>query len=239
MDKKKLAYYVHYSVSVVGGFLGGYALLNHHELFGNAQTANLIHMAMNIVGQDFIDFLLRLLDLVLYLSGFACTVFLPKYTKWNLHFCSVIFNFLTVIILFFMPKGISDYIALAPVFFATAFQWNSFKGAGGFVSSSIFSTNNLRQFSTSFFEYLCDKDKEHLKKTKFYGMVLLSFHIGVVIAYVATKTWGLKGVLMGSLLVLLSGVLVCIDNGWVSAFRFRIRLLYVRRHGVGNRRTCS
>ena len=67
------------------------------------------------------------------------------------------------------------FIALYPVFFATAFQWCSFKGADGFNSSCIFCTNNLRQCTTGFAEYLYSKDSEALRRGIFYGKVLLSF----------------------------------------------------------------
>ena len=34
--------WIHFNMAIVGGFLGGFAILNHHELFGSAQTSNLI-----------------------------------------------------------------------------------------------------------------------------------------------------------------------------------------------------
>lgn len=225
MSKGRLEYYVHYSMSMVGGFLGGYALLNHHELFGNAQTSNLIHIAMNVMGSNFFELLLRLFDLALYFSGFACSVIFAKYTKLNRHFLSIIFDAITILLLFLMPEGISDFLFLAPVFFAMSFQWNSFTGAGGYVSSCIFSTNNFRQFSTSLCEYFCDKDKKHLQKTKFYGMVLLSFHIGVVWSYVASMEWGLGGVLAGLLPISISGVFIFLDSGWGIQARRRLHAL--------------
>ncbi len=214
MSKERTEYLVHYAMSMTGGFLGAYALINHHELFGNAQTSNLIHLAICLVGTDFTEFMYRLLDLMLYFSGFACTVYFARNTKIDLHYCSLFFNLMTVLILFWMPRGISDYVFLAPVFFSMAFQWNSFKGVGEYASSSIFSTNNFRQFSTSLCEYLCDKDKTHLQKTCFYGNTLLNYHVGVVVACLASKWFGLNGVLAGLVIILYCWVVVCIDHGW-------------------------
>ncbi len=211
MRQENVESYVHFSVSAVGGFLGGYALLNHHELFGNAQTSNMIHLVMGLVGTDFSDVMLRVIDLLLYLTGFALTIFIPKYLKWNLHICSVVLNTITILLLYTMPRGVSDYLFLAPVFLSMAFQWNSFKGAEGFLSSSIFSTNNLRQFSTSFFEYLADGDQKHLKKTRFFGMTLLCFHIGVLFSYLASRIWGLNGVLFGLVFIFFSAVVICLE----------------------------
>ena len=38
--KLKLQRWIHLNMAVIGGFLGGFAILNHHDLFGSAQTSN-------------------------------------------------------------------------------------------------------------------------------------------------------------------------------------------------------
>lgn len=47
--RKKL----HCMMAFIGGYIGAYALLNRADVFGNAQTSNLIHVAMSIVGTNF------------------------------------------------------------------------------------------------------------------------------------------------------------------------------------------
>jgi uncharacterized membrane protein YoaK (UPF0700 family) len=68
-----------------------------------------------------------------------------------------------------------------------AFQWNAFSGSYGYVSSTIFSTNNTRQIALAFAEYLCNHDKTYLHKLGFFAASLVSFHIGVTAAFFATK----------------------------------------------------
>lgn len=211
MTKNHIDYFVHFSVAMVGGFIGAYTLLEHHELFGNAQTSNMIHIAICIVGGSFVELGYRLLNLMMYFLGFACTVVFRRFTKWNLHICSVGINLLTIVLLAYLPASLNDYLFLMPVFFAMAFQWNSFRGVGEYLSSTIFSTNNLRQFSTSLCEFFCDFDKKHLHKTGFYGLTLLSYHTGVVVAYFATVYFGLKGVYAGLGCILLSGIAVFLE----------------------------
>lgn len=216
MDKDKIESYVHYAMALTGGFFGGYALLNFHDLFGSAQTSNMIHMAMLLVGHNAPEFALRLLTWVVYVSGFVMSVLIPRYTKADVQVCSIGFNALAVIILCIIPVGTNDFIALLPVFFVTAFQWSSFKGAQGFTCSSIFSTNNLKQFTTSLTEYLCDKDKEHLKKTKFFGSVLLSYHIGVIISYLACRSFATRGAWFNLFAIALSFGLICVKKEWIA-----------------------
>lgn len=197
MNKEKIKCYLQYTMSLIGGYVGAYSLLAHHELFGNAQTANMMHIAMNIVGHNFGEMALRLLGVFVYMAGFACTVLISRYTKLNVEMCSIVLDFAGIVSLCIIPDTVNHFIALCPIFFITSFQWNSFKGADGFVSSSIFSTNNLRQFTTAITEYYCDRDKDHLRKTKFYGSVLLAYHIGVAGSYFMYKSFGNHGVLLG------------------------------------------
>src|SRR5699024_11733141 len=58
-----------------------------------------------------------------------------------------------------------------------AFQWCIFKGAMGYTSSTIFSTNNIKQTVVSLTEYFLIQDttikQEKLKKGCFFGGTLL------------------------------------------------------------------
>ncbi len=71
------------------------------------------------------------------------------------------------------------------IHFIMAFQWCCFKGTGSYNCSTIFSTNNLRQFITATTYYFYSKESEHLNKLKFYGFTLLSYHAGVAFSYLA------------------------------------------------------
>ena len=194
MDKEQLESVIHYNMAFIGGFFGAYALLNFHELFASAQTSNMIHIAIVLVGHNFTEFMFRLFMMIVYMGGLVFTVLIPKYTKLNLQLLSALINGVTIIILYVMPQSTNNYISLLPICFATAIQWNSFKGAYGYISSSIFSTNNLRQFTTATTEFLCDKDKTHLFKIKFYGFTLLFFHLGVALSYIVYLWLGIKGI---------------------------------------------
>lgn len=199
LKKNKKERQMHYLISIIGGFFGGFAMLNHHDLLASAQTSNLISLALAIVGRHPVQMLLHLGAFVLYVTGLALTVLIPKYTRLNLHICSVLIDMAALVSLAFIPPETEDFVAMYPIFFAVAFQWNSFKGADGYASSCIFSTNNLRQLTTSLVEYFCDKDKKHLHKSSFYGGTLLSFTMGVIISYFACKFFGVYGSFAGFL----------------------------------------
>ncbi len=224
MNKEQLHNLLHFMMALIGGFLGAYTLLNYHDLFGNAQTTNMISLAMDLVGHNIEDFLYRALDLIVYVSGFACTVLIPRYTKLNLRLCSIFIDALAGITICFIPASVNDFVALCPVLFATAFQWNSFREVDGFVSSTIFSTNNLRQFTTSFFEYLCDKDKKHLRKTKVFGGTLLFYHIGAAISFVLYLSMGTKAGWFCVIPACVAALLLGYEKEWLAVPSTRVEI---------------
>ena len=188
----KLERRIHLNMALIGGFMGGYSLLNRCDIFGSAQTSNLISIAVDFSGRPDTSLIFRIFGLFFYMAGLASTVLLPRIKNFNLKLFSVVLDAAVLFLIGFFPGDLNPFVALYPLFFATSVQWCSFKGADGYVSSCIFSTNNLRQFTTAFTEYLCSKDPEALRKGKFYGKVLLFYHIGVAASYLTSRPFGLK-----------------------------------------------
>ena len=51
MDKAVLERRLHLTVTFIGGFMGCYAIFNRSDVFGSAQTGNLISFVMDLVGR--------------------------------------------------------------------------------------------------------------------------------------------------------------------------------------------
>ena len=147
MCSRDMDRWIHFNMAIVGGFLGGFAILNHHELFGSAQTSNLISVFADLAGHPDANFFVRLLGVFIYMFALSLTVILPKFTRLHLPYVSLFIDAIAALIVAFLPSDLNDFIALYPLYFAMAIQWCSFKGGDGFTCSTIFSTNNLRQFT--------------------------------------------------------------------------------------------
>ena len=119
----------------------------------------------------------------------SLTVILPKFTKLHLPYVSLCIDALAALIVAFLPSNLNDFIALYPLYFAMAIQWCSFKGGDGFTCSTIFSTNNLRQFTTSMTEYLLNKDSDALCKWKFLHLFCLVSILVLLFLTYHVKIW--------------------------------------------------
>lgn len=187
--------YRHLAFCVVGGFFGGYAVLIHGGIMGNAQTVNLVELLLDALRGDPYAVLLHFIALVLYVLGTMLTVLLPHLWGWDMHFVSPAVTAAAAVILAFLPAELNAVVALYPIFFAMSIQFSSFGGARGFYSSTIFSTNNTKQFSLSAANYLCDHDRAHLRKLKFFLLTLVCYHVGVTVSYYAVTLWYIRGAL--------------------------------------------
>lgn len=190
-DRQTLQVSIHYSMAFIGGFFGAYALLNHCDIFGSSQTANLITLVTGLLGHNSHEILIRIGAALLYGLAIALSVVIPRTLGWDLKIMSIFVNGMAALMLFYIPAGTDHILALYPIFFATAFQWCAFKGVYGYSCSTIFSTNNFKQTVLGFTEYLYDKNAEALRKGKFFGGTLVFFHLGVVYSYFGHLWMGL------------------------------------------------
>lgn len=192
MREEQAERWLHYVMSLTGGFLSGYAILNRCDLLGSAQTSNMIHTVLNLAGGSLGGLAIRLGALALYVSGIVATVLIPRYTKWDIKRVSLALDAAAVLALGFLPAEMDNMLALYPLFFAMSVQWCSFQGCQGYASATIFSTNNLRQFATAVASFFCSHEEKMREKIKFYGATLISFHLGVAVSWPCCSAAGVK-----------------------------------------------
>ncbi|MGN1318783.1 MAG: YoaK family protein [Lachnospirales bacterium] len=192
-DRNRIDATIHYAMSFVGGYFGIYALMVRSNNFGSSQTSNLIYIVSSLLGNDLKSVIIRIGAALLYMFAVFLTVYLPRHFNINLKITSILIDAVAVIILAFLPLEMDPILGLYPIFFAMAFQWNSFTGARGYVSATIFSTNNLRQITISLTEYLMG-NKSRLDKFCFYGATLLSFQVGVAVSFVLWRNFSIGSI---------------------------------------------
>ena len=139
-----------------------------------------------------------------------------KITKINVHYLAVVVDALAFIMLGFFPKDMDIIVSLYPIFFAAAVQWTSFSGVYGYNCSTIFSTNNLKQFTMAGVEYICSHDKKFSHKAKFYGSVLITYHFGVACEFFVNQVFGIKSSWFGLVAVAIAFVMVAVEQGTLS-----------------------
>ena len=191
-DKEQMESYIHYAMSMSGGFMGAYALLNRGEVFGSAQTANMIHSVTDLFSGNWYSLVLRLTALLIFIAAVTAATLIPRFCSLDLRLICILTEIPVIALLGFIPARTAPLVALYPVFFIMAFQWCAFSGVKGFVCSTIFSTNNLRQLISSLSNYWADRNKKHLEKASVYGFSLIFYHIGVALCWFSSRALGIS-----------------------------------------------
>lgn len=221
-DKWDLSVCIHFMLALCGGFFGVYAIESRMGIFGQAQTSNLIDLVCDIIGRNMADGTIRFVAAVLFIGGMVSATVLEKRSKFNVRHLAILINISAAVLLGFFPLSMNPIVALYPVFFAASFQWCVFRGAKGYVSATIFSTNNLKQTTVSIVEYFllpkgdatrCEKKQ----KAMFFGGTLLSFHTGVVIGYLLFIRFSFRCIWFCVLPLLVSYALVSVNERSRSA----------------------
>ena len=187
--------WAHHAMAAAGGFFGVYALLTRGGTFGSSETSTLIYLVIAGLDGSWGSALVRLGGTACYIAGIVFAVLLRRYgRRRQTQILSIAVVAAACLLLAWIPAETDPILALYPMFFATAVQWVSFSQAAGYNCATIFSTNNLRQFTEGVTEFLCTREAEQLRKLKFYGGTLACFHLGVAWGWWCTGQWGIAGI---------------------------------------------
>lgn len=176
--------YLHYTMSFIGGIFAIYSLLEHANVFGSAETSNMILLVNDLLNWDTFHILIRTISLFVYASGIIATIWMAKYHPDIQKRVCMIIDCFAALILGLLPENIHPVIALYPVAFAMSIQWCTFRGVRENPSATTFSTGNFRQLVTLIFNYVTEKKPEDLSRIRFYVITMLSFHAGIATIYI-------------------------------------------------------
>lgn len=108
---------VHFIMAVFGGFVGAYAILARMEVFGSAQTANLIELVCSVLGRNPEEVLTRVAALLVYMSAMVVAAVLAKKVQWNLKYLAIFLDASAILAVGYFPENMDPVMALYPVFF--------------------------------------------------------------------------------------------------------------------------
>ena len=190
---KNIDWYRHRAFSAVGGFFAAYAILLRMGIMANAQTLNLLELLLSSLRCHWLEVLMHLGALAMYVLGTMSTVILPHLFGWDMRRVCPIIDALCAVLLAFLPAEMPVIPSLYPIFFAMSVQWSSFTGAQDHISSTIFSTNNTKQASLSLARHLCTREQGQIRRMWFYVSTILCFHAGATVAYFSVLLLEVKG----------------------------------------------
>lgn len=176
---------LHWIMCLNGGFLGGYTIFCRDGNFGLAQTSNMIQFCESICSPDSGLFIPRVCGLMIFASGIALCTILKR--RINITIYAIAVNLVGALILPLIPGGANPLVGIMPVFFMASTQWSAFHGTKEYNCSTIFSTNNLKQFVDAGMECMLSRQKVQREKCMFFGVTLVLYHLGVITAILSCR----------------------------------------------------
>lgn len=140
------------ALAFIGGFLEAYTYLLKGSIFANAQTGNFALMALNLAYfKEPLNALYYLIPISAYVVGIILTVRLPGRFKGRISWYTLfmIIQFCVFAVVGALPESMPHSVTTVSVAFLCAMQYNTFKSCRGVTMSTVFCTNNLRQFAIS------------------------------------------------------------------------------------------
>lgn len=174
---------MHYTMSFIGGIFAIYSLLEHSNVFGSAETSNMILLVKDLLCWDAYHIFIRVGSLAVYATGIILTVWMDKNCPALQKRICIMIDCFAAFVLGILPENLNPVVALYPVAFAMSIQWCTFHGVRENPSASTFSTGNFRQLVTLIFCYVTEKSEENLPRIKFYIITMFSFHAGIATVY--------------------------------------------------------
>ena len=198
---------LHYNMTCIGGFMGTFAVCGFGGNFASAHTGNIMSLTKDLAGCDLIQAGIRLGALVLFSLSIAAAYLINRMVKPDMERRCLIVDVGGFLLCLLLPKGLPDLVRLYPIFIASSFQWGTFSGTDGYNSSTIFTTNNLKQCVLSWTQYLLDHEETMRRRAWFYTITVGAFTVGALIGCMAVLRMGGRGVVWGLGLILAAGVL--------------------------------
>ncbi|MDD3393053.1 MAG: DUF1275 domain-containing protein [Clostridia bacterium] len=203
-------------LAFAGGFFDSYTYIARGGVFANAQTGNMILLAIQLVQGHFIHALYYIIPII----AFVCGIFVDEYIKRHFHHTRhfhwrqiVLFiEIIVLIIVAFLPLGKGDMLANIFISFICAMQVQSFRNIHGLPYATTMCTGNLRSATDQLVHLVFEKDSSAAKKAFLYFSVIFVFITGAGIGALVTPIVGAKSVLFCCILLIIALIMLFLQR---------------------------
>ena len=177
-------------LTLSAGMMGAYTFNLRGGVFCNAQTANVVLMAIAFGAGNWSEGGYYLIPISAYLAGAFLSEILPSpvrrfgFLRWDTYL--VAFECVALFAIGFIPLSWPHHLVQVLVNFIASMQYNTFRQAEGIPMATTFCTNQLRQVGVGFAKMLRKGDRDGLHRALFFLGMLGCFFAGGVLSTVAS-----------------------------------------------------
>ena len=180
--------WVYLLLMLTAGFYGGYTYTVRGGVFCNAQTGNLLLLAMALGRGEWAGALYYLPPLCAYLAGsmlseaVATPIKRLGLVRWDT--LMVLIEAAAVAVLGFLPETAPHQIAQVTINFLCSMQYNTFRQAQDIPMATTFCTNQVRQAGVAAVKAALDGDAAQGRRMLAHFSMLAAFVVGAAVSTV-------------------------------------------------------
>jgi len=204
-------------LSTVGGFLDAYSYLLMGGVFANAQTGNVVLLALSLLEVPAVTFLKFLLPILAFVVGvvvaeaFRHVEFLQVRSRGVL--CVVVLEVVVLGVLGFVAPALSPWTVNAMVSMVAGVQASSFKKVKKSPFATTMVTGNIRSATELLVRFVLHRDRTALIQARTYLMIVGAFVVGACVGAVAALRLGTSSIfLCCGLLAIAAAIIVSISS---------------------------
>lgn len=200
------SYIVGLLLAFAGGYLDVYTYVCRGGGFANAQTGNMVLLAISVAESDFGKVFKYLLTILAFMLGILVTELVKSRYRYNtaIHWRQIVIalEFIVLLIIAFVPSGVQDDLVNIAVAFVCSMQVESFrKFEGKSAYATTMCTGNLRSATEHLFFSGLNKNKEERNTSlKYYGIIAI-FIVGAFVSMKVSQSVGEKSILVACFLL--------------------------------------
>lgn len=203
-------YYIFELLIMAGGMLGAYTFNLRGGVFCNAQTANVVIMAVALGKGELRQGLYYLIPISAYVGGAFLSELLPKkvrrihFLRWDTYL--IAFEMAVVFLIGLMPLSWPVQIAQVLINFICSMQYNTFRQAEGIPMATTFVTNHIRQVGIGLAGMLKGKEPKVRERALKHFRMVICFFGGAILMTVLCNYWAERSIWLAMLPMLFSFV---------------------------------
>lgn len=204
MNKRQISESIEVGIflALSGGFMDAYSYINRGKVFANAETGNIILMALKVCEGKFFEAVNYLIPILSFAVGVAiCEII--KYRKERINMIHwrqilVLFEIFAFIVVGFLPQEMNR-VANAIISMISGIQFATFPKIRGTAMATTMCTGNLKTGTQNMYRGIKTGDRSAIEKGLYYYVCILVFIAGTAIGYFAVKLMAEKAIFLAAL----------------------------------------
>ncbi|WP_160718723.1 YoaK family protein [Bacillus sp. USDA818B3_A] len=207
-------------LAIVGGFLDAYTFISRDGVFANAQTGNMVLLAVKAANKDWSASLHFIPPIMAFIMGVLVSEMVKiPHLRDVLHSYRrsiLILECLVLITVGLLPKSVPNIVVTVCIAFVSSLQISTFNKIDKWAYNSTMTTGNLRTATQAAYLAIKEHNPEARKQFKEFFVIILSFIFGALAGTFSTTYIGNSSIYIAGGVLVVAVILYHRDKGYLS-----------------------